>query len=294
MFADIMTSRGTYYTGIVGTGSLPIKRRFLGELGEDGAIFSLNIEGDYGFSFNENAYYTIPAKSSVSLIVDPYGYGGKSYDFFTMWIVGLTNSEFLKFYCSVVDRATGNIIIPRTKLDVYRSLQHPQQALTEKGQVRLPFDLNAVKYIYEVENIGSKPALIRTFWKGGNNFPITIMGKEVYFTRKDILGVQVPAEQIQILPTPAAQIASSISPFGPWGVEPVSVAATTLFSPLTGQAQVSPEQVTGGILEAGFDFGSNWPILAVIGIGAMLIFRGSGKQKGSGKRRSKKRKRSRR
>ncbi len=111
--------------------------------------------------------FSLSGGRKVYFEVDPFGYTGTSYDFFTMWITGFTNSEFLDFYCLVVNKASGAELVPEKKLDVYRSLQHPVMERTQKGIVRLPYDLDNVRYIYAVENEGDKTATMGIFWTAG-------------------------------------------------------------------------------------------------------------------------------
>lgn len=66
---------------------------------------------------------------------------------------------------------------------------------------------------------------------------------------------------------------------------------TTKEQAKTVQQQLQARTVTGAVaapVKAGFDLGSSWPILGIIGIGAFLVLRGG---KGKGIQRRKRRKR---
>jgi len=113
--------------------------------------------GSYIVSGRDSAFTSLSGNSSVYYKIDLYGYTGRSYNLFTMWVAGFDNSEYLDFYYSVVDKTTGNTLTTETKISQNRSLQYTQK---EGGRTGVGWDLDDVIYIFRIDNTGSGSAFM--------------------------------------------------------------------------------------------------------------------------------------
>jgi len=93
--------------------------------------------------------FSIYGNSTVYFEVDPYGYTGRSLPYFSFLIKGFDACENLVFSYYVVDKATGNILKPQTRIYQNRSMWIWQK------EEDLDWDLDNVKYIFVMKNGGS-------------------------------------------------------------------------------------------------------------------------------------------
>ncbi len=279
-----VTRASTYYEGFAG-------------LGED-ATFSLNVPtpgyGTGRYSFNDTGYYTIPGNSSILLVIDPAGYVGFYVGSFTMLVKGFRNAQQLMFYYSVIDRATGNVLLPKKRIYINNSFTQAQFAPGKAGPGKkdLPWDINTVKYIYTVTNGMEDSADVEIAW-WPENVEQVIM--------------QIPAEQISILPAPVSVAVPTYytQPFGPFEETPVPLQTSMpltsllpitdvsgmlsqLFTPAQTLLPAEQAATTPSVMTAGFDFGGSWPILAIIAIGAFVAFKKPSRAGGRRRKRTRK------
>lgn len=118
------------------------------------------VGGAYIMNGRSSAAFNIPANTKVYFEVN-VGCTGVSYNGFTMWIKGFNNSADFRFYYSVVNKATGAILVPEKRFyNQYRSLQDIEV------ESSLPFHFSDVKFIYGFQNVGSGTGTSEVSWTG--------------------------------------------------------------------------------------------------------------------------------